>query len=165
MSLRWHHMARCCLSLPAGTSQQRISTSLCCCPLGAAPNPLALSLAKQQGVVLPGGDWTTWVKGSCIPALVIMSITPVVVLLLYPPRIRQTPEGPQEARGALKEMGSLSYRETVTMVALLFSVTFWISGQVRIFTKGCARAQAGSKAGGVGSGLRGADGCLCWLAC
>lgn len=95
---------------------------------GAAPNALAIGLARQQGVELPAGDWVTWVKGSWLPALVIMAITPLAVFWLYPPRVRATPSAPQAARRALAAHGRVQYAEAVTLLVLLFSVGFWVGG-------------------------------------
>lgn len=38
------------------------------------------------------GDWVLWVKGSCVPALTLMAVTPLAVYALFPPRIKKTPE-------------------------------------------------------------------------
>jgi DASS family divalent anion:Na+ symporter len=69
---------------------------------GAAPNALAIGLARQQGVILPAGDWVTWVKGACLPALLIMAVTPLTVFGLFKPTITRTPEAPKQAKEKLK---------------------------------------------------------------
>jgi DASS family divalent anion:Na+ symporter len=66
--------------------------------------------------------------GACVPALVIMSVTPLLVLWLYPPKIRKTPEAPAHARRTLNQMGSLTYGEATTLAVLVFAVTFWVAG-------------------------------------
>jgi hypothetical protein len=69
---------------------------------GAAPNAMAIGLAHQQGVQLPAGDWVTWVKGACMPALLIMAVTPLAVFGMYKPAIQRTPEAPKQAKLKLK---------------------------------------------------------------
>ncbi|WIA16877.1 hypothetical protein OEZ85_013807 [Tetradesmus obliquus] len=95
---------------------------------GAAPNAMAIGLAHQQGVVLPGGDWVTWVKGACVPSLLIMAVTPLAVFGMYKPNICKTPEAPKQARMKLKELGRVTYVETTTLTVLLIALGFWIGG-------------------------------------
>ena len=62
----------------------------------AAQNMLSLKLAGEAGVVL-AGPWLLWFKASCVPALVGLLATPLLVYYLYPPEIKETPEAPAEA--------------------------------------------------------------------
>jgi len=66
--------------------------------------------------------------GACVPALVIMALTPLLVLWLYPPQITKTPEAPRHARTALQQMGPLTYGEATTLTILVFAITFWVAG-------------------------------------
>lgn len=66
--------------------------------------------------------------GACLPAIVIMAATPPLVLWLYPPKIKKTPEAPAHARRALKRMGPLTYAESATLAILVFAITFWVAG-------------------------------------
>jgi DASS family divalent anion:Na+ symporter len=49
-----------------------------------------------------------WVKGACVPALLSMAATPLLVIWIYPPLIKKTPEAPTHARQALKQRGVLA---------------------------------------------------------
>ena len=93
----------------------------------AAQNMLSLKLAGEAGVVL-AGPWLLWFKASCVPALVGLLATPLLVYYLYPPEIKETPEAPAEAARTLEKMGPLSGTEKLFCGSMGLTVFLWIFG-------------------------------------
>lgn len=91
---------------------------------GAAQNLLVLRLAAQLGYVVPS-PFTTWLKASCVPALVAMALTPLVAFWAIRPEVTKTPEAPTEAASKLKAMGPLSKDEAILGSVILGMLVLW----------------------------------------
>lgn len=91
---------------------------------GAAQNLLAIRLAAQCGYALPS-PFTTWLKANCVPAMVAMGLTPLLVNWVMPPEVKDTPEAPAEAERKLKEMGPLSRDEAILACTILGMLVLW----------------------------------------
>ncbi|PWF26579.1 anion permease [Ancrocorticia populi] len=92
-----------------------------------AGNPLIATLAGQQGVDI---TWAKWALGAIVPGLAALIIVPLVVYLVYPPELKDTPEVVDMAKSELHKLGPLSYGEkvmTATFVLLLF---LWTVGDM-----------------------------------
>jgi len=90
---------------------------------GTSANPIGVQIAAQSGVTIGFGRWMV---ASCVPALTAILLLPLVVLRLFPPDVRATPEAPAAARQALATMGRLSREEWITLSAFVLMVTGWI---------------------------------------
>ena len=93
----------------------------------AAQNLLSLKLAASLGIVIVS-PWLTWFKAACVPALVGLAVTPLLVDKLFPPEIKDTPEAPKAAAEKLKKMGPLSQDETMVVATMGLTVILWIFG-------------------------------------
>ena len=91
------------------------------CMTAAAQNLLSLKLAAGLGIVIVS-PWLTWFKAACVPALVGLLLTPLLVYKLYPPEITDTPEAPILAKAKLKALGPMSQDE-VTLARTPHSLT------------------------------------------
>jgi len=91
---------------------------------GAAQNLLALRLAAQCGYVIPS-PFISWLKASCVPALVAMALTPLLVFWVMPPEVKETPEAPKEAERKLKEMGPMSRDEAILGATVAGMLVLW----------------------------------------
>ncbi|CAJ1379713.1 unnamed protein product [Effrenium voratum] len=91
---------------------------------GAAQNLLALRLAAQLGYVVPS-PFMTWLKASCVPALVAMALTPLVAFWALTPEVRRTPNAPLEARRKLEEMGPMSRDEVILAGVIAGMLCLW----------------------------------------
>lgn len=76
-----------------------------------AGNPLIASLALTTfGVEI---SWGLWAMGAIVPALVSLAVIPYVLYKIYPPQIKDYPQGKEIARAELAKLGSLQKNEIV----------------------------------------------------
>ncbi|KAK4366995.1 hypothetical protein RND71_014875 [Anisodus tanguticus] len=94
----------------------------------AAQNLLCVKLAEGLGVKI-SSKWLTWFKVSCIPALVSLLVTPVILYKIFPPEMKDTPDAPLMARRRLEQMGPIKSDQWVMMIVMLVTVALWISGE------------------------------------
>jgi len=87
---------------------------------GQASNPIAAQIAGQNGFPITWGSW--FVAGS-VPGIVSIVVIPLLVMKLFPPEIRKTPEAAAFAAGELRRMGPMSGQERI--LALVF---VWVCG-------------------------------------
>ncbi|HZM00450.1 MAG TPA: DASS family sodium-coupled anion symporter [Planctomycetota bacterium] len=87
-------------------------------------NPIGVQIAGQAGVTIGFGNW---LLASCVPALAAILLLPLVLLKLFSPGVKATPEAPAAARAALAQMGRLSRDELVTALAFGGMVTGWVT--------------------------------------
>ena len=97
------------------------------CMTAAAQNLLSLKLAASLGIII-ASPWLTWFKAACVPAIVGLAVTPLLVFKLMPPEIQDTPNAPIEAAAKLTAMGPLSQDETMVCVTMGITVILWIFG-------------------------------------
>ncbi|XP_071913862.1 dicarboxylate transporter 2.1, chloroplastic-like isoform X2 [Coffea arabica] len=93
----------------------------------AAQNMLCFKLAEALVVEISNG-WVTWLKGSCVPAIVNLLVTPVLVYKMFPPKIKRTPDAAVVAKQKLAQMGPLKREEWFMIATMLITVALWISG-------------------------------------
>lgn len=90
-----------------------------------APNPLVVDLiakATNSDIHL---SWTTWALAMFLPGVVALAVMPLVIYLLYPPEIKQTPNATQFAKERLKEMGPISLHEMIMLVVFGVLLVLW----------------------------------------
>ncbi|XP_010520600.1 PREDICTED: dicarboxylate transporter 2.1, chloroplastic-like [Tarenaya hassleriana] len=93
----------------------------------AAQNLLCLKLAEELGVAI-SSQWLAWFKAACLPGIISLLCTPVILYKLYPPEIKHTPDAPVIAAKKLEEMGSIRRNEWILVGTMLLSISLWISG-------------------------------------
>ena len=86
-------------------------------------NPIGVSLAAEKGLQVSFGSW---LLVASVPALVAIGLLPLVLYRFFPPGVAATPDAPQAAREALREMGPLSRDEWITAVVFSFMIFAWI---------------------------------------
>ncbi|HPT25393.1 MAG TPA: DASS family sodium-coupled anion symporter [Bryobacteraceae bacterium] len=77
---------------------------------GQASNPLAAQMAGNFGYPV---TWVSWFAAAVVPGLVSLAVVPLIVLKIYPPEIRRTPEAAEFARSELVKMGPMSGQERI----------------------------------------------------
>lgn len=107
------------------TQLQSSGHSSAMCMTAAAQNLLSLKLAASLGVVI-ASPWISWFKAACVPAIIGLLVTPLLVYKLYPPEVKDTPEAPAEAARKLKELGPLSQDELMVVITMAITVFMWI---------------------------------------
>lgn len=76
-----------------------------------AGNPLIASLALTTfGVEI---SWGLWAMGAIVSALVSLAVILYVLYKIYPPQIKDYPQGKEIARAELAKLGSLQKNEIV----------------------------------------------------
>lgn len=77
---------------------------------GQASNPLAAQMAARNDVHI---TWAGWFLAGLVPGLCSLAIIPIVVMKLYPPEVRKTPEAAEFAAEELRRMGPMSTQERI----------------------------------------------------
>ena len=96
-----------------------------------APNPLIVKLIlEDSGFNL---TWGMWAIAALVPALVSIIIIPLVIYIIYPPQIKETPDAPDFARNKLKELGPISLPEKITMGVFTILLLLWAGIPALIF--------------------------------
>ncbi|VBB08867.1 sodium/sulphate symporter [Lucifera butyrica] len=90
-----------------------------------AGNPLCVVLAKQTLNI--NISWFGWALAASVPGIIALIVIPLVIYLVYPPEITETPEAKTMAKQALAEMGPMSAAEKVLMIVFFGAVALWIS--------------------------------------
>jgi L-tartrate/succinate antiporter len=93
---------------------------------GCAPNFLALEFARKLAKVEV--SWAEWFMASAPFTIPLLLLMPVIVYLLYPPRIKNSPEAAEWASRELKAMGAVSRNEIILAVIVVCAVLLWIVG-------------------------------------
>lgn len=91
-----------------------------------APNPLVTAGIKQ----IAGIDvsWAQWALAAFVPGMMALLLIPLILYVLYPPEIKNTPDAPAMAKQKLLEMGPIKLEEWI-MVGVFFLLLFiWAGG-------------------------------------
>jgi DASS family divalent anion:Na+ symporter len=88
-------------------------------------NPIAVQIAQQAGLQI---DFATWLLASVVPSLTAILLLPVIVAMLFPPRVGKTPEAPAAARQQLAAMGGMARDEWITAATFALMVAGWVFG-------------------------------------
>ncbi|GMH32675.1 hypothetical protein BSKO_00509 [Bryopsis sp. KO-2023] len=91
-----------------------------------AANPLAVNLAFAA--INYQISWGTWAIAGLVPGVMLLVLTPLLLYILYPPELKETPDAPKQAMKELDRLGPLSTDEKITAVALSITVGLWIFG-------------------------------------
>jgi len=89
-----------------------------------AANPAGAKMAKEFGVDITYGSWAL---AASLPVLVLFAIMPWVLMKIYPPEVKHTPNAPQIAQDALDKMGSVSKNEWIMAAVFIGMVSLWIA--------------------------------------
>ncbi|MDB5655274.1 MAG: anion transporter, partial [Tardiphaga sp.] len=90
-----------------------------------APNPLCVALIAQATGSSISITWSQWALAALLPCLVMLLVMPLVLYLLYPPEIRQTPAARTMAREELHKLGPMRTPEIVTLSVLVLMLAVW----------------------------------------
>ena len=122
-------------SVPDDESNRRLGGYLMFCGMASlsvssalwltatSANPIGVSLAAEHGLSINFGSWLLFAS---VPVLTAIALLPYMLYRVFPPGVTSTPEAPQAARDALREMGSLSRNEWITAVVFILMILAWI---------------------------------------
>jgi len=95
-----------------------------------AANPLGARIAEKFGVHITFGSW---LLASALPGLLAFAAAPWVLMKIYPPELKETPDAPAKARAVLEKMGPVSRNEWITGAVFVTMVALWaLSGVLPI---------------------------------
>lgn len=89
-------------------------------------NPLIVSFATQEGVSL---TWGQWALMSLVPGVCCLLLMPLALYILYPPKIKETPQAPAIARDKLAHMGPLKFKEGVMLFTFVLLLGLWMGSK------------------------------------
>lgn len=90
-----------------------------------AANPLLSGLIQDAGFSL---SWGKWALAACFPGIISLIVMPLIIYLLYPPEVKQTPGATEIARKKLEEMGKLKKDEWIMMGIFMLLLILWVFG-------------------------------------
>lgn len=90
-----------------------------------AGNPLIVSIALGQGVDI---TWGMWAIASIVPGLISLIVLPLLLYVIYPPEMKDTPEAPGFAKEKLKALGPLRIAEYIMLFVFVFLLSLWVFG-------------------------------------
>jgi DASS family divalent anion:Na+ symporter len=92
---------------------------------GQAANFIIANMVfEKTGLRLTYGGW---LAAAIVPALVSLTVVPLVIYRFFPPEIKETPEAPTFAAAELKRIGPMSTDERIMLIVLIGVVALWIT--------------------------------------
>ena len=91
----------------------------------AAFNPIVANVATDNGIPL---DWGTWFSGAVVPGLICLAILPLILMLVYPPEIKKSPEAVTIAKSKLAELGPVKRDEYIMLAVFAGLIFLWTVG-------------------------------------
>jgi divalent anion:Na+ symporter, DASS family len=90
-----------------------------------APNPLVVKLIAEGSDNTVSISWGMWALAMLLPGLVALLLMPLLLLWLYPPDVRRTPDATAFARSKLAERGPLSRGEKIMLAVFVLLLLLW----------------------------------------
>lgn len=84
-----------------------------------APNPLCVALIAQATGASIQITWGQWALAALLPCLCMLLVMPLVLYVLYPPEIKQTPGAKELASAELEKLGPMKVPEIITLCVLV----------------------------------------------
>jgi divalent anion:Na+ symporter, DASS family len=97
---------------------------------GQASNPLVAKMAAPTGFRV---TWASWLVAGIVPGLCSIALAPWLVMKLYPPEIRRTPEAAAFAAKELTAMGPMTVKEWILAAVFVSVCGMWITSDVHGF--------------------------------
>ena len=94
---------------------------------GQASNPIIAGFAaKQAGIDL---NYSIWFISAIVPAIVSLTVVPLMIYRFFPPEITETPNAVKFAHDELEKLGSLKREEKILLVVFVAVVLLWITAR------------------------------------
>ena len=87
-----------------------------------AANPVGAEMARDLGVDITFGSWFL---AALLPGLVAFALAPWVLMKVYPPEVKETPDAPKKAQEVLDHMGPVHRNEWITGTVFIVMVVLW----------------------------------------
>jgi DASS family divalent anion:Na+ symporter len=94
---------------------------------GQASNVIIAGFAaKQANIDL---NYSIWFVSAIVPALVSLTVIPLMIYKFFPPEIKETPNAVIFAHDELQKLGPLSRQEKILLVVFVAVVILWITAK------------------------------------
>jgi len=94
---------------------------------GQASNVIIAGFAaKQANVDL---NYSIWFISAIVPAMVSLTVIPLMIYRLYPPEVKETPNAVSYATEELRKLGALNRSEKTLLVVFVAVVFMWITAK------------------------------------
>lgn len=103
-----------------------------------APNPLVVKFVAEATGSQITLSWGTWALAMLLPGLAAILIMPLVILWIYPPEIRNTPDARVFANAKLKELGPVKHTEKILLGVFALLLFLWAGVPEMVMGKGWA---------------------------
>lgn len=110
-----------------GQQLQGGNVTSCLLVSAAAQNFLCMQIATGMGIIF-GNPFMDWLVASSVPSILSIIVTPLLVYIIDPPELKETPEAPIAAAKALKELGPMRGAEAKMCFGLGITVSLWVLG-------------------------------------
>lgn len=91
---------------------------------GQAPNPLALELVNKGGVNTLG--WMGWFIAMLPVSIILFILTPILTFILYPPKVKKSPEIAIWAAKELETIGKMKLSEIYMLLIACLALVLWV---------------------------------------
>lgn len=98
-----------------------------------APNPLVVDLVNKATGSQIELSWTTWALAMFVPGILCLLIMPLVVYMVYPPEVKETPNAKQYATDNLDKLGKISVHEKIMLGVFALMLLLWANIPALIF--------------------------------
>ena len=88
-----------------------------------AANPAGARMAQEFGVNI---TFSSWALAASLPVAILFFLVPLVLMKIFPPEIKETPEAPAIAIQALKDMGPVHKNEWIMAATFIGMVFLWV---------------------------------------
>ncbi len=90
-----------------------------------AANPLTVEIAREMGINI---SWGSWFLAASVPALISLIVIPLVIYVIHPPKIKETPHAAEFAKEHLKKMGKIKLDEMIMLGVFSLLLVLWMIG-------------------------------------
>jgi len=90
-----------------------------------APNPLCVELIAKATDSAIRITWGQWALAALLPCVCMLLIMPLVLYVLYPPEIKETPGAKDMALAELAKLGPMKISEHITLGVLALMLAIW----------------------------------------
>lgn len=98
-----------------------------------APNPLVVDLVNKATGSQIELSWTTWALAMFVPGILCLLVMPLVVYMVYPPEVKETPNARQYATDNLDKLGKISTHEKIMFGVFALMLLLWANIPALIF--------------------------------
>ncbi len=95
---------------------------------GQASNVMIQRIVAQQADI--DLNYSIWFFSAIVPAIVSLTVIPLMIYWLFPPEIKQTPNAVKFAHDELQKLGPLGRDEKILLCVFVVVVALWITAKL-----------------------------------